>query len=211
MNFREYFFDYFILLIISWPLAYGMAKVFGRFTLVLTLAVVMSLFVSENIRLFGWVLTLMKGGLIEGHWRYFTGVGFDSPLYGVPIIIFGLVYVYFPFMLFPLALMKDEFKLSETAVEQVVIRSNDDLMAFVDYILGRAADASFVRQIKEKTLRFELSEQLSMSANSCTDRNLDDKKHVSIEKILITERDIGKLDNSEKAINIYNLKIPKFL
>jgi len=61
------------------------------------------LFVSENIRLFGWVLTLMKGGLIEGHWRYFTGVGFDSPLYGVPIIIFGLVYVYFPFMLFPLA------------------------------------------------------------------------------------------------------------
>ena len=93
----------FILLIISWPLAYGMAKVFGRFTLVLTLAVVMSLFVSENIRLFGWVLTLMKGGLIEGHWRYFTGFGFDSPLYSVPIIIFGLVYVYFPFMLFPLA------------------------------------------------------------------------------------------------------------
>lgn len=93
----------FILVIISWPLAYGMAKVFGRFTLVLTIAVVMSLFVSENIRLFGWVLTLMKGGLIEGHWRYFTGNGFDSPLYGVPIIIFGLVYVYFPFMLFPLA------------------------------------------------------------------------------------------------------------
>ena len=93
----------FILVVISWPLAYGMAKVFGRFTLVLTIAVVMSLFVSENIRLFGWVLTLMKGGLIEGHWRYFTGTGFDSPLYGVPIIIFGLVYVYFPFMLFPLA------------------------------------------------------------------------------------------------------------
>jgi spermidine/putrescine transport system permease protein len=30
-------------------------------------------------------------------------VGFDSPLYGVPSIIFGLVYVYLPFMLFPLA------------------------------------------------------------------------------------------------------------
>ncbi len=92
-----------ILLIICWPLAYGMAKVFGKFTLVLTIAVVMSLFVSENIRLFGWVLTLMKGGLIEGHFRAWTGVGFDSPLYGVPIIIFGLVYVYLPFMLFPLA------------------------------------------------------------------------------------------------------------
>lgn len=92
-----------VLLLVCWPLAYGMAKVFKKFTLVLTIAVVMSLFVSENIRLFGWVLTLMKGGLIEGHFRAWTGVGFDSPLYSVPIIIFGLVYVYLPFMLFPLA------------------------------------------------------------------------------------------------------------
>ena len=92
-----------ILLVISWPLAYAMAKIFRRFTLVLTLAVVMSLFVSENIRLFGWVLTMMKGGLIEGYFRSFTGFGFDSPLYGVGVIIFGLVYVYLPFMLFPLA------------------------------------------------------------------------------------------------------------
>ena len=92
-----------ILIVLCWPLAFGMAKVFGRFTLVLTIAVVMSLFVSENIRLFGWVLTLMKGGLIEGYVRAWTGTGFDSPLYGVPIIIFGLVYVYLPFMLFPLA------------------------------------------------------------------------------------------------------------
>lgn len=92
-----------ILLLLCWPLAYAMAKIFGRFTIVLTIAIVMSLFVSENIRLFGWVLTLMKGGLIEGHLRAWTGVGFDSPLYGVPIIVFGLVYVYLPFMLFPLA------------------------------------------------------------------------------------------------------------
>ncbi len=92
-----------ILFVICWPLAYGMAKVFGRFSLILTIAVVMSLFVSENIRLFGWVLTLMKGGLIEGHLRAWTGIGYDSPLYNVSIIIFGLVYVYLPFMLFPLA------------------------------------------------------------------------------------------------------------
>ena len=92
-----------ILFALCWPLAYGMAKVFGRFTLVLTVAVVLSLFVSENIRLFGWVLTLMKGGLIEGHLRAWTGMGFDSPLYNPGIIVFGLVYVYLPFMLFPLA------------------------------------------------------------------------------------------------------------
>ena len=102
-----------------------------------------------------------------------------------------------------LSLMKDKFKLSQTAVEQVVIRSNDDLMAFVHNILGRAADASFVRQIKDRTLRFELSKQLSMGTDSFTDRNLDNKKYVSIDKILITERDIGKLDSAEKAINIW--------
>ena len=42
-----------ILFLICWPLAFGMAKVFKKFTIVLTIAVVMSLFVSENIRLFG--------------------------------------------------------------------------------------------------------------------------------------------------------------
>lgn len=92
-----------ILFIVCWPLAFGMAKVFRKFTLFITIAVVISLFVSENIRLFGWVLTLMKGGLIEGHLRAWLGFGFESPLYKVPVIVFGLVYVYFPFMLFPLA------------------------------------------------------------------------------------------------------------
>lgn len=92
-----------ILFVISWPLAFAMAKVYRRFTLVLTVGVVMTLFVSENIRLFGWVLTLMKGGLIEGHLRAWGLPGFDGLLYNVPVIVFGLVYVYFPFMLFPLA------------------------------------------------------------------------------------------------------------
>lgn len=91
------------LFVLCWPLAYAMAKVYRRFTLVLTIGVVMTLFVSENIRLFGWVLTLMKGGLLEGYVRHWTAGGFDGLLYNVPVIVFGLVYVYFPFMLFPLA------------------------------------------------------------------------------------------------------------
>jgi len=92
-----------ILFFLCWPLAFAMAKIWKRFTLLLTIGVVITLFVSENIRLFGWVLTLMKGGLIEGHVRHFTGTGFDGLLYDAPAIVFGLVYVYFPFMLFPLA------------------------------------------------------------------------------------------------------------
>lgn len=92
-----------LLLIICWPLSYAMVRVFKKFTLVITVAVVITLFVSENIRLFGWVLTLMKGGLIEGYFRHWTGHGFDGLLYNVPVIIFGLIYIYLPFMLFPLA------------------------------------------------------------------------------------------------------------
>lgn len=93
----------FLLVIICWPLSYAMVRVFKRFTLVITVAVVMTLFVSENIRLFGWVITLMKGGMLEGYLRSWTGHGFDGLLYNVPIIVFGLVYIYLPFMLFPLA------------------------------------------------------------------------------------------------------------
>ena len=92
-----------ILFVVCWPLAYGMAKVFGRFTLVITIMVVMILFVSENIRLFGGSLSLMKGGLLEGHMRSWFGFGFETPLYDWPVIVFGMCYVYFPFMLFPLA------------------------------------------------------------------------------------------------------------
>ena len=91
-----------ILLVICYPLAYAMAKLFKRFTLIITIAVVVTLFVSENIRLFGWVLTLMKGGMILGHLKAWTGLEMDGGLYNVPVIIFGLVYAYFPFMLFPM-------------------------------------------------------------------------------------------------------------
>lgn len=92
-----------ILLVLCWPLAFAMARLWKRFTLVITIAVVLSLFVSENIRLFGWSLTLMKGGLIDGYLRHWGFAGVEGLLFNPPVIVFGLVYVYFPFMLFPLA------------------------------------------------------------------------------------------------------------
>jgi spermidine/putrescine transport system permease protein len=92
------------LLLICYPLAFAMAKVFGVFAKVITILVVLTLFVSENIRLFGWVLVFMKGGLLSGTLKAWLGLEFGSLLYNVPVIVFGLVYVYFPFMLFPLTL-----------------------------------------------------------------------------------------------------------
>jgi len=93
-----------ILLVLCYPLAFAMAKVFHRFSDVITILVVLSLFVSENIRLFGWQLFFMKGGLLLGSLHALFGANLDSLLYNAPIIVFGMVYVYFPFMLFPMVL-----------------------------------------------------------------------------------------------------------
>lgn len=93
-----------LLLLISWPVAYGMAKLFGRWANVLTLAILIPLFVSENIRLFGWVLFLIKGGVMLGGLNAWLGLEAESMLYQVPAIVLGLVYVYLPFSLFPLVL-----------------------------------------------------------------------------------------------------------
>ncbi len=93
-----------ILLLVCYPLAYGMAKLFGRWSNLLTLLLVIPLFVSENIRLYGWLLFLIKGGVVLGALQSWFGVSLDSVMYTVPAIVLGLVYVYVPFTLFPMML-----------------------------------------------------------------------------------------------------------
>ena len=93
-----------ILLLICYPLAFAIVKKFGRFSMFITMAVTVSLIISENIRLYGWVLTLMKRGVADGLFDAMGWGGFDGFLYNVPVIVFGMVYVYLPFMLFPLTL-----------------------------------------------------------------------------------------------------------
>ncbi len=93
-----------LLLLICYPLAYGMAKLFGRWAHLLTLLLVIPLFVSENIRLFGWVLFLIKGGVLLGTLQAWFGVEAGGLIYNVPAIVLGLVYVYLPFTLFPMVL-----------------------------------------------------------------------------------------------------------
>ena len=62
------------------------------------------LFVAENVRLQGWVLFLDKRGVLDGSLNALLGVGPGSLINNVPAIVFGLVYVYLPFMLFPILL-----------------------------------------------------------------------------------------------------------
>jgi spermidine/putrescine transport system permease protein len=93
-----------ILLVICYPLAFAMAKVFKGGASFITYAIATSLFVSENIRLFGWVIGFMKKGVVGGTLEAWFGVQIDSLLYNVPVILLGMTYVYLPFMLFPLVL-----------------------------------------------------------------------------------------------------------
>jgi spermidine/putrescine transport system permease protein len=84
--------------------AYGLSKLFGRWSNLVTLLMVLPLFVSENVRLYGWILFLIKGGVLLGSLKALFGIDADSTLFTPGMIVFGMVYVYLPFMLFPMVL-----------------------------------------------------------------------------------------------------------
>lgn len=93
-----------ILLLVCYPLALALKRVSGRRADLLTLLIVAPLFVAENIRLQGWVLFFDKGGFLDGGLNALIGIGPGSLVNNVPAIVFGIVYVYLPFMLFPILL-----------------------------------------------------------------------------------------------------------
>ncbi|MEO3430435.1 ABC transporter permease [Pelagibius sp. CAU 1746] len=93
-----------VLAAVCYPVAYGLAHVFGRWANAITLLLVFPLFISENIRLFGWVLFFIKNGVLDGTLKSIFGLELESVLFTPPIIVFGMVYVYLPFMLFPMVL-----------------------------------------------------------------------------------------------------------
>jgi len=93
-----------LLALICYPVAYGLVRIFGRWSTLLTLLFTIPLFVSENIRLYGWVLFLIKNGVLLGTLKSVFGIELESVLFTLPAILLGMVYVYLPFMLFPMTL-----------------------------------------------------------------------------------------------------------
>jgi spermidine/putrescine transport system permease protein len=90
--------------IFSYPCAYGMVKVFTRRSIWITLLLVMPIFVTSNIRLYGWTLILLKGGFLHFFTDWVPGMAQAEFLHTFPVIIMGTTNIYFPFMLFPLVL-----------------------------------------------------------------------------------------------------------
>jgi spermidine/putrescine transport system permease protein len=92
------------LAVVAYPIAYGLARLFGRWSGLVSVLFVFPLFISENVRLYGWVLFFIKGGVLDGTLKtLFDGAGPDV-LFTPGMILFGMVYVYLPFMLFPMTL-----------------------------------------------------------------------------------------------------------
>lgn len=93
-----------LLAAIAYPIAYGMNRLFGRWSSLVSILFVFPLFVSENVRLYGWVLFFIKNGVLDGSLKL---VGFDGGpevLYSPVMILAGMLYTYLPFMLFPMTL-----------------------------------------------------------------------------------------------------------
>lgn len=93
-----------ILAVVAYPIAYGLNRVFGRAAGFVSVLFVFPLFVSENVRLFGWVLFFIKNGVLDGALRW-LGIGEGPAILFTPAAtLFGMAYVYLPFMLFPMTL-----------------------------------------------------------------------------------------------------------
>lgn len=92
-----------ILALVAYPIAWGLARAFGRWAGLVSVLFVFPLFVSENVRLYGWTLFFIKNGVLDGSLKLIGARGPDV-LYTPGITLFGIVYVYLPFMLFPITL-----------------------------------------------------------------------------------------------------------
>ncbi|MCK0207055.1 ABC transporter permease [Starkeya koreensis] len=93
-----------ILAVVAYPIAYGLNVVFGRWSPFISVLFVFPLFVSENVRLYGWVLFYIKNGVLDGTLKWLGLSGGPEVLFTPGITLFGMVYTYLPFMLFPMTL-----------------------------------------------------------------------------------------------------------
>jgi len=94
-----------ICLLLAWPTAKFLNRLVSHWATFTTLLIALPIFISESVRLFGLSLFLMPGGgILAGSLSALFGVSIGSVLNTGIAALLGLVYVHFPFVLFPLLL-----------------------------------------------------------------------------------------------------------
>jgi spermidine/putrescine transport system permease protein len=102
-------------MLISWPIAKALVRKSRRFATIVATMIAVPVFIAETVRLFGAHLFLMpRGGVLAGTINYFFGIDIGSVLFTPLATLIGLLYIYLPFMLFPIVL-----GLSQVPVDQV--------------------------------------------------------------------------------------------
>lgn len=94
-----------ICLVLAWPTARALVRLAGRWATLVTLLIALPIFISESVRLFGLALFMMPGGgILAGSLDALFGVSIGTILYTRLAALLGLVYIHFPFVLFPVLL-----------------------------------------------------------------------------------------------------------
>ena len=109
-------------LVVSYPAAYALAHKITRYKLVFLMILIIPLFTSVNIRVFGWALFLVQNGVLESIVNLFGVREYASLMYMRSTIILGTTYIYLPFMLFPIYL-------SMLSIEETTLEAAKDLGA----------------------------------------------------------------------------------
>jgi len=109
-------------LVFSYPAAYALARKIDRYKTVFLLVLIIPLFTSVNIRVFGWALFLVKNGVLDSVVSLFGVSNYPTMMYQRWTIILGTTYVYMPFMLFPIYL-------SMLSIEDATLAAARDLGA----------------------------------------------------------------------------------
>lgn len=89
--------------VLAFPIAYFVAKRLSTLVQALVIALLVApLFMSMLIRILGWRFFMLKYGLMNEVLAYLGWPRVEGLTYFGPMAIFGMVYLYFPFVLFPI-------------------------------------------------------------------------------------------------------------
>lgn len=90
---------------LAWPTAKILHRHAGRWASIVTALIALPIFISESVRLFGLSVFLMPGGgILAGTLKALFDVQIGTILNTRFAALLGMVYIHFPFMLFPMLL-----------------------------------------------------------------------------------------------------------